>query len=53
VEHCGFSVDELEELALNAVRYSLLPADEKQALLKTFEQEYAELRVAHIVEQAT
>jgi aminodeoxyfutalosine deaminase len=44
VQDCGLSVSQLEQTALNAVRASYLPADEKQAMLATFEQEYVRLR---------
>ena len=46
-EH-GFTTDELEEVALNAVRASFLPEDEKAAMLETFQQEYATLRAEHL-----
>jgi adenosine deaminase len=48
VEHCGFAPEELEELALNAVRYSLLPADERSAMLTTFQSAYVDLRATHL-----
>jgi adenosine deaminase len=47
-----FAVEELEELALNAVRGSFLPEDEKAALLEAFQQEYAALRAEHLEAQA-
>jgi adenosine deaminase len=50
IEHADFSTDELEELALNAVRASWLPDEEKQTLLKTFADEYAALRSEHLSE---
>jgi adenosine deaminase len=53
VEHVGFSIDELEELALNAVRFSLLPSEEKEALLALFTQEYGQLRAEHITTETT
>ncbi len=48
VEHCDFSIEELEEIALNAVRASLLPGEEKQVLLEQFSQEYARLKAEHL-----
>lgn len=50
VEHNGFSLEELEELALNAVRYSQLDATEQNALLATFKAEYDRLREEHLAE---
>ena len=43
-EHCGFSLDELIELNLNAVRAAFLPDDERAALLAEYETEIAGLR---------
>lgn len=40
VQDCGLSLKQLEQAALNAVRVSYLPADRKNALLTTFENEY-------------
>jgi len=53
VDHCDFSAEELEELALNAVRSSLLPDEEKTALLAQFTAEYTQLRDEHLVEAKT
>jgi adenosine deaminase len=53
VEHCGFTVEELEELALNAVRTSFLPPDEKEELLAVFIEDYARLRAEHIAPEQT
>lgn len=50
-EHCGFAPEEIEELALNAVRYSLLQEDECQAMLESFRTTYASLRVEHLVSE--
>lgn len=44
VEEMGLTVDQLIEVALNAVRYSYLPEDEKAALLHEFETAYTNLR---------
>jgi adenosine deaminase len=52
VEDCGFSVDELDELALNAVRASFLPEDEKAALEAEFKQAFEALRAEHLPEGA-
>lgn len=48
VEHAGLSLDELQDIALNAVRAAGLPDDEKQAMLDEFGQEYARLRAEHV-----
>jgi adenosine deaminase len=53
VEHVGFAIDELEELALNAIRFSLLPAEDKETLLTRFTEEYAQLRSEHITTETT
>ncbi|GIL13587.1 MAG: adenosine deaminase [Chloroflexota bacterium] len=41
-------LEEIEEIALNAVRASLLPDDEKQRMLAVFSEEYARLRAEHV-----
>jgi len=43
-DHCGFSLEELIQLNLNAVRAAFLPDDERNALLAEFEGEIARLR---------
>lgn len=48
VDALGFSLDELENLALNAVRSSLLADEAKEEMIKTFTQSYAELRAEHV-----
>ena len=48
VNACGLSVDELKEIALNAVDASYLPDDEKAALRTSFEQAYAALEDEHL-----
>ncbi len=45
VEQCGLLQEELENLALNAVRSSMLDADAKAEMVKSFEQAYAELKL--------
>src|SRR5262249_804401 len=52
-EHCDFSVEEVEELALNAVRASLLPDEQKESMLAAFAEEYAHLKSEHINEAKT
>lgn len=53
VEHCGFSLEELEELALNAISASFLPDEDKLAMAAEFRQAYAVLRDEHISPAAT
>lgn len=48
VEQCGFTTEELEDLALNAVRNSYLPEAAKAELLAAFTEEYAEIRAEHL-----
>lgn len=50
VQHCGVSVEELEELALNAIRHSFLPEPDKAAREADFKAEYAQLKAAHLAE---
>jgi adenosine deaminase len=49
VKDLGFNVDEIEDLALNAVRASFLPDDEKLAMIEEFAQAYQQLRAEHEV----
>ncbi len=51
VETLGFTTDELENLALNAVRGSFMAADTKAEMLNTFTEAYAELRAEHLAEE--
>ena len=44
VRHFGYDADGVERIALNAVRASFLPPDEKARLLSEFEGAFAELR---------
>jgi adenosine deaminase len=48
VEHAGITIDELQEVALNAVRAALLPNETKQALFAEFTQEYSSLSAEHL-----
>jgi adenosine deaminase len=43
-DHLGFSAAELEQLSLNALRASFLPAERKAALEQEFLEEFAKLR---------
>ena len=52
VEQCGLSIDELEQLALNAVRASHMPPDDKATMVEAFQQAYAELHEEHLSEEA-
>lgn len=52
-EHGGIDLQELEEIALNAVRASLLPDDDKQTMLQQFSETYAQLRAEHVTAEAT
>jgi aminodeoxyfutalosine deaminase len=42
--HCGFTIDELSDLSLRAVRASFLPGAERESLAARFTQEMHELR---------
>lgn len=53
VEQVGVGLEDLEEMALNAVRASLLPDDEKQTMLEQFEQDYARLKAEHVTPETT
>jgi adenosine deaminase len=48
VEKGLLSLDELDELALNAVRNSFLTDEEKAAMLEQFQSDYARLRAEHV-----
>ncbi len=48
VESGGLSLDELEEMALNAVRYSYMPEEEKAEMETEFRETYAQLRSQHL-----
>ena len=47
-EHCGLAVDDMDEIALNAIRYSYLPDEDKSALIADFAATYKQLRAKHI-----
>jgi len=51
VRDLGFDLEELEEIALNVVRVSALPEDERETLLGEFRQTYDALRAEHIEAQ--
>lgn len=53
VTECGLTVDELEQISLNAVRNSFLDDEELQSLLTEFEQAYAALRLEHLDTETT
>lgn len=53
VTHNDFLLEELEEIALNAVRSSALPEEEEAEMLKDFKAEYAKLRAEHLEEATT
>lgn len=44
IEDGNLNLEELEEVALNAVRYSFLPEDERTAMLQEFRAGYEQLR---------
>ncbi len=53
VEQAGLSIDELEEVALNAVRASFAPPDLKAELLERFTADYTALRSEHLSSEQT
>ena len=53
VDQLGFSIDELQEVALNAVRASFLSDDAKQAMVESFTAEYSRLRDEHLTPTET
>jgi len=48
VEQGGFTTDELEDIALAAVRKSFMPDEDKAALEQRFREQYAQLRAEHL-----
>lgn len=53
IEHGGLSIDELEEIALNAITYSFLPEEDKVQMRHEFQQEYQRLRDEHLTEEVS
>ncbi len=49
----GFSIAEIEEIMLNAVRSSLLPDDSKQSLLDKLQNSYRQLETEHQIVHET
>ncbi len=52
VDQGGFTADELEDIALAAVRMSYLPDEDKAALEDRFRNQYAQLRAEHLPQMA-
>ncbi len=48
VEHSGLTINELQDVALNAVRESFMPDDLQQTMLTEFAQEYTRLSAEHL-----
>ncbi|MCA9915175.1 MAG: hypothetical protein KC496_17590 [Anaerolineae bacterium] len=48
VQESGITVDEVQQMMLDAVRYSLLESEDKKAMLEDFEQQLAALREEHL-----
>jgi adenosine deaminase len=48
IEHNGFSIEEIEEFALNAVKYSFLPEKDKIEFVENFKNEYSQLRQEYL-----
>lgn len=48
VEYGGLTLDEIQNMTLNAVRASLLPEDDKQAMLEEFQQTIDDLAEEHL-----
>lgn len=53
VEHNGISLEDLEKIALNAVRHSFLPEEARSKMLAHFRTEYERLRSEHIAPQSS
>lgn len=47
-EHFGFTAEQLEQISLNAVRYSFQPEADKQRMMVEFEAKFARLRAEHL-----
>lgn len=50
VEQCGLSIDELTEIAMNAINASFLPASDKATMLVEFAEAYELMRGLHLPE---
>ena len=48
VDHFGFDADDLDQISLNAVRASFLPAEEKARMKNEFVAEFARLRIEQV-----
>jgi adenosine deaminase len=48
IEHNGFSIEEIEEFALNAIKYSFLAEKDKNEFLENFKNEYSQLRQEYL-----
>ena len=53
VEDCGLTLDQLEQVGLNAVIASYLPSDDQTALLNSFTTDYAHLRATYGLEKSS
>jgi adenosine deaminase len=51
VERYNLPVSEVEKIALNGLRYSLLPEENRNQMLNEFRAQYDELRTEHIEQQ--
>ena len=51
VQECGLSIEQIENLALDSVRYSLLDQADKTAMLDDFREQYATLKTEHLAEE--
>lgn len=52
VQHSGLGIEELEQIALNAVHASQIPEPERTAMAESFKQEYTQLREEYLSEEA-
>ncbi len=52
VQHCDLDIEELQQIALNAVNASQLSAEAKVAMIENFQQEYAALAAEHLAGEA-
>jgi adenosine deaminase len=51
VQHSGLGIEELEQIALNAVYASQIAEPERSAMADSFKQEYVQLREEHLDEE--